>query len=122
MSVSKYLLLLALLAAPFLSEAQRRAAPTPTRRAATAPAVHPQASPLVRAKAAPAKAGRILPRPAGVAAPLAPGAPAFTRYLHSPWVDSLMRVLTPDQRAAQLFMVAAWSNRSAASMKTRFRP
>ncbi|WP_317191936.1 glycoside hydrolase family 3 N-terminal domain-containing protein [Hymenobacter rubidus] len=40
-----------------------------------------------------------------------PGAPAFTRYLHSPWVDSLMRALTPDQRAAQLFMVAAYSNR-----------
>ena len=36
----------------------------------------------------------------------------FTRYLHSPWVDSLMRVLTPDQRAAQLFMVAAYSNRT----------
>ncbi len=39
------------------------------------------------------------------------GTPAFTQYLHSPWVDSLMRVLTPDQRAAQLFMVAAYSNR-----------
>ena len=37
--------------------------------------------------------------------------PAFTAYLHSPWVDSLMKVLTPDQRAAQLFMVAAYSNR-----------
>lgn len=42
--------------------------------------------------------------------PTPPG-PAFTQYLHSPWVDSLMRVLTPDQRAAQLFMVAAYSNR-----------
>ena len=42
---------------------------------------------------------------------LAASAPAFTRYLHSPWVDSLMRVLTPDQRAAQMFMVAAYSNR-----------
>ena len=39
-------------------------------------------------------------------------APAFTRYLHSVWVDSLMRALTPDQRAAQLFMVAAYSNRT----------
>ncbi|MFD2721809.1 glycoside hydrolase family 3 N-terminal domain-containing protein [Hymenobacter monticola] len=38
-------------------------------------------------------------------------APAFNRYLHSPWVDSVMRTLTPDQRAAQLFMVAAYSNR-----------
>jgi len=42
---------------------------------------------------------------------LMPEAPAFTQYLHSPWVDSLMRVLTPDQRVAQLFMVAAYSNR-----------
>ncbi|WP_241502212.1 glycoside hydrolase family 3 N-terminal domain-containing protein [Hymenobacter glacialis] len=40
-----------------------------------------------------------------------PGDPAFIQYLHSPWVDSLMRVLTPNQRAAQLFMVAAYSNR-----------
>ncbi len=39
--------------------------------------------------------------------------PYFLRYLHSPWVDSLMRVLTPRQRAAQLFMVAAYSNRQA---------
>ncbi len=44
------------------------------------------------------------------ALPSAP--PAFTQYLHSPWVDSLMRVLTPAQRTAQLFMVAAWSNRT----------
>lgn len=40
-----------------------------------------------------------------------PIAPAFTQYLHSRWVDSLMRMLTPDQRVAQLFMVAAYSNR-----------
>ena len=39
--------------------------------------------------------------------------PAFLRYLHSGWVDSLMRVLTPRQRVAQLFMVAAYSNRPA---------
>ncbi|MDQ2770015.1 MAG: serine hydrolase, partial [Bacteroidota bacterium] len=60
-----------------------------------------------RAKATPTKKAPL--RPA-----LAAGIPAFTQYLHSPWVDSLMRVLTPDQRAAQLFMVAAWSNRSRA--------
>ena len=46
------------------------------------------------------------PNPAIVARP-----PAFIQYLHSLWVDSLMSVLTPDQRAAQLFMVAAYSNR-----------
>ncbi|WP_317173624.1 glycoside hydrolase family 3 N-terminal domain-containing protein [Hymenobacter montanus] len=45
-------------------------------------------------------------------APRPTNAPAFTRYLHSPWVDSLMRTLTPDQRVAQLFMVAAYSNRT----------
>ena len=39
--------------------------------------------------------------------------PAFLRYLHSSWVDSLMRVLTPRQRVAQLFMVAAYSNKPA---------
>ncbi|WP_345126179.1 glycoside hydrolase family 3 N-terminal domain-containing protein [Hymenobacter antarcticus] len=87
MSIFKYLLLSWLLAAPLLGNAQRRTTPAPARPRANG------------AKKAP-------PRPV-----LAPGAPAFTRYLHSPWVDSLMRVLTPDQRAAQLFMVAAYSNR-----------
>jgi beta-N-acetylhexosaminidase len=33
--------------------------------------------------------------------------------MHSPWVDSLMRTLTPRQRVAQLFMVAAYSNKPA---------
>ncbi len=37
--------------------------------------------------------------------------PAFLRYLHSPWVDSVMNRLTPDERIAQLIMVAAFSNR-----------
>ncbi|MET4075524.1 glycoside hydrolase family 3 N-terminal domain-containing protein [Hymenobacter sp. UYCo722] len=97
MSVFKYLLLLMLLALPGLGLAQRRAAPVPTsRRAAVAPRP---------------KAARPLTKPAAPRPALAPGVPAFTRYLHSPWVDSLMRVLTPDQRAAQLFMVAAYSNR-----------
>ncbi|MGI4865685.1 MAG: glycoside hydrolase family 3 N-terminal domain-containing protein [Janthinobacterium lividum] len=40
-----------------------------------------------------------------------PTGPAFLSYLHSPWVDNLMRTLTPRQRVAQLFMVAAYSNR-----------
>jgi beta-glucosidase-like glycosyl hydrolase/CubicO group peptidase (beta-lactamase class C family) len=35
------------------------------------------------------------------------------RYLHSAWVDSLMRTLTPRQRVGQLFMVAAYSNKPA---------
>ena len=62
-----------------------------------------------------APAQRLLQAPAPVLAPRRPlaAAPAFLRYLHSPWVDSLMRVLTPRQRAAQLFMMAAYSNRKA---------
>ncbi|UOQ65125.1 glycoside hydrolase family 3 N-terminal domain-containing protein [Hymenobacter volaticus] len=36
----------------------------------------------------------------------------FARQLSSSrWVDSVMKTLTPDQRVAQLFMVAAYSNR-----------
>ena len=82
----KYLWLLLLLAAPLLAPAQRRpAGRPPLRRAAPTP---PQR----------ASAGQ---------------APAFLRYLHSAWVDSLMRTLTPRQRVAQLFMLAAYSNKSA---------
>ena len=87
----RFLLLLLLLAAPFLSPAQRRPA-GPVKRPA-----------LPRVAAA---------RQVARQQALSSGAPAFTQYLHSPWVDSLMRVLTPDQRAAQLFMVAAYSNRT----------
>ncbi|WP_216680421.1 glycoside hydrolase family 3 N-terminal domain-containing protein [Hymenobacter siberiensis] len=88
-------LLLSLLAAPVLVSAQRRPQ-GPVRRLA-----------LPRVEAA----RRAAAQAALQQKKLAAGAPAFTRYLHSPWVDSLMRVLTPDQRAAQLFMVAAYSNR-----------
>jgi beta-N-acetylhexosaminidase len=77
----KYLLFALLLAAPLLAPAQRR------------PRAHV------------AKKAASLPPPA------AGTAPAFLRYLHSPWVDSLMRTLTPRQRVAQLFMVAAYSNK-----------
>src|SRR5690606_7194220 len=37
--------------------------------------------------------------------------PAFVQYMNSPWVDSIMKTLTPDERIAQLIMVAAYSNR-----------
>ena len=87
MSVPKSLLLLLLLAAPLLAPAQRR----PVR---AAPAAH-----ALRKK---------IPAPPPAAQGLAP---AFLGYLHSAWVDSLMRALTPRQRVAQLFMVAAYSNR-----------
>lgn len=37
--------------------------------------------------------------------------PPFLAYLHHSWVDSVFNTLTPDDRVAQLFMVAAYSNR-----------
>lgn len=37
--------------------------------------------------------------------------PAFRNNMHSPWVDSVMSTLTPEERIAQLIMVAAYSNR-----------
>jgi beta-glucosidase-like glycosyl hydrolase/CubicO group peptidase (beta-lactamase class C family) len=40
-------------------------------------------------------------------------APPFLNHLHQPWVDSVFNTLTPDERIAQLIMVAAYSNRSA---------
>ena len=38
-------------------------------------------------------------------------APPFLKYLHSPWVDSVFSTLSPDERIAQLIVVAAYSNR-----------
>lgn len=37
--------------------------------------------------------------------------PEFLQYTNSTWVDSVMRSLTPNERIAQLIMVAAYSNR-----------
>lgn len=37
--------------------------------------------------------------------------PSFLEYVNSAWVDSIMEKLTPDERVAQLIMVAAYSNR-----------
>jgi beta-N-acetylhexosaminidase len=80
----KLLLLALLLSAPLLAPAQRRPAARPVKK-------------VVRS---------VAPRTTSVA-------PGFLSYLHSPWVDSLMRSLTPRQRVAQLFMVAAYSNKPA---------
>lgn len=41
-------------------------------------------------------------------------APAFKQYENSTWVDSIISTLTPDERIAQLIMVAAYSNRGEA--------
>ena len=40
--------------------------------------------------------------------------PPFKQYEHSQWVDSIMESLSPDERIAQLIMVAAYSNRGEA--------
>lgn len=37
--------------------------------------------------------------------------PKFLKFQKSEWVDSVMKTLTPDERIAQLIMVAAYSNR-----------
>ena len=37
--------------------------------------------------------------------------PDFLKYQNSKWVDSIMNTLSPDERIAQLIMVAAYSNR-----------
>ncbi|MEX1241768.1 MAG: glycoside hydrolase family 3 N-terminal domain-containing protein, partial [Cyclobacteriaceae bacterium] len=38
--------------------------------------------------------------------------PPFLSALNTRWVDSVINTLTPDERIAQLILVAAWSNRS----------
>lgn len=38
-------------------------------------------------------------------------APPFLNYMNSPWVDSVMKTLSPDERIAQLMVAAAYSNR-----------
>ena len=40
-----------------------------------------------------------------------PKTPEFLQYTNSTWVDSVMKGLTPNERIAQLIMVAAYSNR-----------
>ncbi|WP_245326304.1 glycoside hydrolase family 3 N-terminal domain-containing protein [Hymenobacter wooponensis] len=101
--------LLLVLLTPLDSSAQSRrkssAKKKPTRTESARPAAKkatPSASASKKArgqKAAPAAASRNLPVP-------------FAGQLgHSRWVDSVMKTLTPDQRVAQLFMVAAYSNR-----------
>lgn len=37
--------------------------------------------------------------------------PPFLNYLHTRWVDSVFNTLSPDERIAQLILVAAYSNR-----------
>ncbi|MCC2547176.1 serine hydrolase [Hymenobacter sp. BT175] len=88
MSTSRSLLLLLLLfvASPLTLQAQRKPAlkkPTTTKPATALRLSRPAASPV----------------------------PFAAQQTSSRWVDSVMATLTPDQRVAQLFMVAAYSNR-----------
>jgi hypothetical protein len=39
--------------------------------------------------------------------------PPFYNLEASRWADSVLKTLTPDERTAQLFMVAAWSNKDS---------
>ena len=43
--------------------------------------------------------------------------PPFTAYERDPWVDSVMNVLTPDERVAQLMMLRAHSNKNEAHIQ-----
>ncbi|MCB2407668.1 glycoside hydrolase family 3 N-terminal domain-containing protein [Hymenobacter lucidus] len=80
-------------------EAQAAAARAKARQAAAKASTAAIAS---KATSAPAKAAR----PRGVQP-----VPFAAQLASSRWVDSVMKTLTPDQRVAQLFMVAAYSNR-----------
>ncbi|MBN1107967.1 MAG: serine hydrolase, partial [Bacteroidales bacterium] len=37
--------------------------------------------------------------------------PPFLRYIDHPWVDSVMKTLSPDEKIAQCIWIAAWSDR-----------
>ena len=43
-----------------------------------------------------------------------PKEPPFLKYMHHPWVDSVMLTLTTDQQVAQCIWIAAYSNRDVA--------
>ncbi|MFD2785433.1 glycoside hydrolase family 3 N-terminal domain-containing protein [Hymenobacter rubripertinctus] len=101
-----FLWLLALLLSGPDAAAQRRAA---SRR--TPPPTRPEAG---THKPAPARIRPLAVRPAPAPASASRGnqpVPFAGQLASSRWVDSVMASLTPDQRVAQLFMVAAYSNR-----------
>lgn len=37
--------------------------------------------------------------------------PPFIQYMNHPWVDSVLKTLTPDQQIAQCIWVACWSDK-----------
>ncbi|WP_092768837.1 glycoside hydrolase family 3 N-terminal domain-containing protein [Hymenobacter actinosclerus] len=71
----------------------------------------PPAAAQRRAASRPAQAAAPATKPA---APRNQPVPFAGQMAGSRWVDSVMSTLTPDQRVAQLFMVAAYSNRTRA--------
>lgn len=54
------------------------------------------------------------PASAQTAEKLPDAEPPFLQYLHSPWVDSVFKTLSPRERVAQLFMAAAYTNKDKA--------
>ncbi|MGB0917400.1 MAG: glycoside hydrolase family 3 N-terminal domain-containing protein, partial [Flavobacteriales bacterium] len=44
--------------------------------------------------------------------------PVFYKHNKQAWVDSVFKSMTPDERLAQLFMVAAYSNKDSAHIKS----
>ncbi|GAB3307216.1 glycoside hydrolase family 3 N-terminal domain-containing protein [Hymenobacter tenuis] len=99
-------LLLALLSATD-GTAQRRKK-LPTKKKTTVSASRRPTAPK-KALAAPKPA--TAKKPAPVAKTRNLPVPFAPQLAQSRWVDSVMKTLTPDQRVAQLFMVAAYSNR-----------
>ena len=61
-------------------------------------------------------AGSILPATAQETPLVTPASvpPPFTSYQNDAWVDSVLNALSPDERIAQLIVVAAYSNRNPA--------
>jgi len=44
--------------------------------------------------------------------------PPFLKYLHHPWVDSVINTLTTDQKIAQSIWIAAWSNKDSSHINS----
>ncbi|GAB3837414.1 glycoside hydrolase family 3 N-terminal domain-containing protein [Hymenobacter jeollabukensis] len=112
--VKSFLLLLLCLMPLMLPAQHRRQAAAKKKPAASAAARRrpaPQAAQAAPARPQPAAKTTAAQKAAAAKAAPAAQQPAFLQYLHSRWVDSVMSTLTPEQRVAQLFMVAAYSNR-----------
>ncbi|GAB3236390.1 glycoside hydrolase family 3 N-terminal domain-containing protein [Hymenobacter seoulensis] len=99
-------LLLALLSATDGTAQRRKKLPTKKKTAVSA-----SRRPTAPKKALAAPKPATAKKPAPVAKTRNLPVPFAPQLAQSRWVDSVMKTLTPDQRVAQLFMVAAYSNR-----------